>query len=141
MTGSMDSPIPLDRRTGFWAQKVLSATAAMMKAYGEARAIGITQNVIAARLERNKSQVSNWLRGQRNLTVRTLAEMALAMDCDLRIQFVPFNRIPRVNYEWSPAEAETDGASSQAMVFQVPTTFNGTSTPRPATRIDARVTA
>lgn len=102
MTGRADrSPIPLDVRAEYWADRVYVATASMAAAFDRAaREDGISQEVIAARLQKDSGQISRWLRGQRNLTIRTLSDMALAMDCELRITFVPLKAVPVPNYQF-----------------------------------------
>lgn len=60
---------------------------------------GITQDTIASKLNKDKSIISKILRGHtKNLTIKTLAEMSLAMDCDLDIQFRERKDIPKHNY-------------------------------------------
>ena len=47
-------------------------------------------NRIAERLGKNKSQVSRWLAGTENMTLRTIAELFLGLECEPEIWFTPF---------------------------------------------------
>ena len=102
MPGGPDrSPIPFDVRAEFWAEKVYAATANMVAAFeSAAREDGLIQEIIAERLQKDSAQISRWLRGQKNLTVRTLSEMALAMDCDLQIEFILLKDVAVPNYQY-----------------------------------------
>jgi transcriptional regulator with XRE-family HTH domain len=91
--------IPYDERCAFWAEKVYAVTSAMVAAYARAlKDKNINQDVLSGRLGRNKAQISRWLGGQKNITVRTLSEMALALECDLRFEFIPIDQIPAANF-------------------------------------------
>ncbi len=98
MTGKKNvtrTPIPFEERCEYWADRVFSVQAEMLAAYERAmREDGVNQEVIAERLEREPSQISRWLRGLKNPTIRTLSEIALAMDCDLEIKFPALKDMP-----------------------------------------------
>lgn len=108
MTGkAIRTPIPRDELVEFWAEKVYTITGLMVAALSRARQDGINQEVIADRLGKEPAQISRTLKGSKNWTVRTLSEMALAMDCDLEISFVRFADRLRPNFEYQPRMIET----------------------------------
>lgn len=65
---------------------------------------GLTQEKLAILLGIDKGLVSKRLRGTENLTLRTMAGMATAMDCCLKVNFVPHEDMPKPNYRYSDEE-------------------------------------
>ena len=72
---------------------ILEVTEAIAKAL---EASGITQTELAARLGKTKGYVSQLMGGGRNLTLRTLADVADALGCRARIQICPAE-VPALN--------------------------------------------
>ncbi|HSS50950.1 MAG TPA: helix-turn-helix transcriptional regulator [Thermoanaerobaculia bacterium] len=62
---------------------ILDATETLARAL---RSSGLTQSELAARLGKTKGVVSQILGGGKNLTLRTLADVAGALACKVRIQ-------------------------------------------------------
>src|SRR5947199_1816019 len=62
---------------------ILDATEALARAL---RSSGLTQSELAARLGKTKGFVSQILGGGKNLTLRTLADVAGALGCKVQIQ-------------------------------------------------------
>jgi transcriptional regulator with XRE-family HTH domain len=62
---------------------ILDATEALARAL---RSCGMTQSELAARLGKTKGFVSQILGGGKNLTLRTLADVAGALGCKVEIQ-------------------------------------------------------
>jgi transcriptional regulator with XRE-family HTH domain len=62
---------------------ILDATEALAQAL---RSSGLTQSELAARLGKTKGFVSQILGGGKNLTLRTLADVAGALGCKVQIQ-------------------------------------------------------
>ena len=60
--------------------------------------LGINQEIIAERLGKNPSQISRQLRGGANLTLRTLSDIARALEGRVRINIQLFKDLPRANY-------------------------------------------
>lgn len=60
-------------------------------------AAGITKKELAERLEKSLSNVSQMLNGNRNLTIRTLADIAFVCEKDVRIRFVEKYKKPEWN--------------------------------------------
>lgn len=52
-------------------------------------ALGLTQTVLAERMGRSQSQVSRLFTGLTPLTSETMARIAHALDCDVRVMLVP----------------------------------------------------
>lgn len=70
------------------ARLISDALREMHRAFGHERAERrLTQTQIAERLGVNKSAVNRWLNGRENLTLRSLAELAWAMDHEVVIRF------------------------------------------------------
>ena len=114
LTGQADrTPIPYEERAEFWAEKVYLATSEMVSAYKWiSEREGVNREVIADRLERDKGQISRLLNGQRNLTIRLLSEMALAMEHNLQIEIIPFTELAIPNYSFTVG-AEVSGSSGR----------------------------
>jgi transcriptional regulator with XRE-family HTH domain len=58
---------------------------------------GISQDELAARLDCDKAFVSRALRGQGNVTLRTMFKIARALEYRMEIGFVDLRNVPRVN--------------------------------------------
>lgn len=61
---------------------MLKATEALHEAMEKT---GITKTELAAKLGKTQSHVSQMLKGKRNMTLRSLADMAFAMGCEIDI--------------------------------------------------------
>ena len=57
----------------------------------------ITQDNIAASLGVNKALISKRLRGDENLTLKTLSFMGTALKCRIQIRFVPYEQVGTSN--------------------------------------------
>src|SRR5260370_7420832 len=64
---------------------IVEVTEALARAL---RASGLTKSELAARLGRTKGFVSQVMGGGRNLTLRTLADMAAAIGCRVRVNLI-----------------------------------------------------
>lgn len=69
---------------------ILEVTETIAKAL---EASGINQSELAARLGKTKGYVSQLMGGGRNLTLRTLADVAEALGCRVRVQVCPVEAI------------------------------------------------
>lgn len=69
---------------------------------GSAGAGEISQKEIAERLGKKPSFVSRCLSGQQNMTIRTIHDLARAMDCRLEIAFRPLRSVRRSNNPATP---------------------------------------
>lgn len=127
LTGKVDrTPIPYEERARYWAETVYSTAAALVAAYARAEKRGINQEVIADRLEKDKAQISRWLSGERNMTIKSISEMALAMECDLRIELIDIGNIPMPNYSYSlPADTSSRSGSDARVTDDEVKTFGG----------------
>ena len=63
----------------------------------ESRATGLTQQDIADRLGKSPSFISRRLRGQQNMTIRTMHDMARAMGCRLDVDLRPLRSLQPAN--------------------------------------------
>lgn len=97
------APISEYRLKEYWAYCVCNAISGLANAFYEAtHARGLSQDIISERLQKDKSQISKILRGHtKNLTIKTLSEMSLAMDCELQINFIKKEDIPPANYVYN----------------------------------------
>lgn len=113
LTGKVDrSLIPQKERARYWAETIYRTAAALVDAYARAEKRGVNQEVIADRIGRDKAQISRWLTGERNMTIKSISEMALAMDCDLQIKLVDIGSIPAPNYSYVlPSSTDTSSRS------------------------------
>lgn len=79
---------PLDREilAEQWYDFMHDLLGEIRTAYREAhKTRGVNQQYIADRLGVDAALVSRWLNGRQNMTVRTLHNVARAMDCRLRV--------------------------------------------------------
>lgn len=82
---------------------ILEATEALARAL---RTSGLTQSELAARLGKTKGFVSQILGGGKNLTLRTLADVAGALGCKVQIQLRAEKTVqPASASEWSQRPA------------------------------------
>ena len=67
---------------------------------------GLTQKDIAQRLNRDQGFISRRLRGQQNMTVRTMNNIARAMGCRLNVSLDSLDELPVANKQprpsWTP---------------------------------------
>ena len=65
----------------------------------------ITRQDLAYRMNCSKSNVTQTLNGSRNMTLRTLSDMAAALECDLTIRLRERGKAE----EWRPADSVESG--------------------------------
>ena len=70
----------------------------------------ITQTELAARMGKSKSEVSEWLSGERNFTMDTLSDMCSALD-------IPITNILTANVRMSPYAYSCNVLSSQGAFY------------------------
>lgn len=85
------------------------------------RFVGLTQKNIAARLKRQPAVISRWLSGQENMTVRTMHDLARAMDCRLEINLVPLDQVRPSN---RPIAKKLSMPTTSALSPTMPLEFN-----------------
>jgi transcriptional regulator with XRE-family HTH domain len=78
------------------------------------REAGLTQKAIAARLGWDKGVVSRRLHGRDNLTLKTIAAMATAMDSRLKLQVVGYDNLPSANYRYDDASDDDQTSDSRS---------------------------
>lgn len=73
------------------------------------KATGIEQKKLAARIDMDEGQFSKIISGQRNVTLRTLFNVARATDNRLEISLVPSSALPGCALPWrfSPTSTAT----------------------------------
>lgn len=74
------------RETGL---SVFGMVSAFQKAFARKRSGGLTQQKVAEKLGINRAVVNRRLLGRDNMTMTTLAEMAWALDHELRMYLIP----------------------------------------------------
>jgi transcriptional regulator with XRE-family HTH domain len=81
----------------------------------------LQQEDLAERLGKNKSQISRWLRGVDNVTLRTMSNLARAMGYRLRVVFEPLGSLKRTDNQYfdlarseaeSKAQVNTEGTGA-----------------------------
>ncbi|MBX9634224.1 MAG: hypothetical protein K2X44_04510 [Magnetospirillum sp.] len=78
-----------------WLRQRVQDTLALRLSQLKTERGDFTAQLIAKRLEKKKEQVSRWLRGKENMTLRTIAELFLAMECRPEMSFTPFGKARR----------------------------------------------
>ena len=109
--------IPEDQLAEYWYGFMHGLLGELRRAYAKAKQDDptLTQTVIAARLGRDPGQVSLWLNGRQNMTVRTVNSLARALGHRLNISLEPLSHVTLSN--WYPQGAESwreerDGSST-----------------------------
>ncbi len=77
---------PATRRSLREEELIIEVTEALTQAL---HLRGLNQTVLANRLGKTRGFVSRLLNGSRNLTLRSIARMADALDCRVRVEFEP----------------------------------------------------
>ena len=128
MTGTASrNAIPTHEIVEFCTAKLYAVMGELASAYAAAKAMGVNQEVIGARLgKKKKGQISRILNAPKNITVWTLGAIALAMDSDLEIKITPFAEKSLVNFKHETPRDEvpttTDGASAKVEIEEFPPT-------------------
>ena len=90
--------IPEDVLAEHWFDIRHAAYEELLQAFHEAQKTGLRQDDIATRLGRDKGFISRCLRGEGNITLRTMSNIARAMDCRLDVRLTPLDTPPRANH-------------------------------------------
>jgi transcriptional regulator with XRE-family HTH domain len=85
---------------------ILEVTEAIARALKE---LQVTQSELAERLGKTKGFISQILSGDRNLTLRTLSDVADALECSIQVEIVPEQEEVGEVLEW-PYEYESRDA-------------------------------
>lgn len=78
------------------------AVDAMKAAFKRRAREGLTQDMMASRLDIDKALISKRLNGRENLTLKTLSAMASALACRLSIDFVPYENLGQIRKVENP---------------------------------------
>ena len=110
--------IPEEQLAEYWYGFMHDLLGALRRAYAKAKQDDptLTQKVIAARLGRDPGQVSLWLNGRQNMTVRTVNSLARALDHRLNISLEPLSHVTRSNWFWLE---ERDGSSASGQASSI----------------------
>ncbi len=113
--GKVPQRIPEEQLAEHWYGFMHDLLGGLRRAYAKAKQDDptLTQKVIAARLGRDHGQVSLWLNGRQNMTVRTVNSLARALGHRLNISLEPLSHVTRRN--WNYLE-ERDGSSTSGQV-------------------------
>lgn len=104
-----DDRIPDDVLAEQWYGLMHQVIGKVQEAYREAAKSGLNQKTIAARLGKKSPEViSRCLSGQKNMTLRTLHELARAMDCRLDVSVTPLKNIQPSNRTVAIAREHTE---------------------------------
>jgi hypothetical protein len=113
--------IPQELLSEQWFSFVQYLIGGMQSAYREAqkRDPDLNQKVMAAKLTKKPSFISRCLSGQTNMTIRTIHDMARAMDCRLEVVWRPLSSLQPTNRrpEEDQIRAVAAGTSSTAAHF------------------------
>ena len=105
MSGGNLDPLSKQRLLKDYYRNMSRAYTSMREAFKLRSASGLTQDKIAALLDVHKGLVSKRLRGDENLTLKSMSAIATAMDCGLQITFEPYEEFGTSNYFYSPGGA------------------------------------
>lgn len=108
--------IPEERLAEQWYGLLHKVIAGLQAVYRK-RSPELTQKLIAARLGKRPEVVSRCLSGQKNMTLRTLHDLARAMDCRLDIVVTPLSSLTPTNRnsrDINPIEIATDHNKTNA---------------------------
>lgn len=88
-----------------WHTLLLSAFLKIRDAVQTAKARGLDQKQIGDRIGMDDAQLSRILKGDANITLRTMHKIARAVDCRLDIELTDLTTVKKSNarsWEWSP---------------------------------------
>jgi len=98
MTNSTAERIPNEVLAQQWFAFIHRAIGGLQVAFRtEHKRSGLTQKDIAQKLGKHEATVSRCLSGQQNMTLRTLHNLARAMDCRMEIKFSPLAGVQPTN--------------------------------------------
>lgn len=98
---------------------IVEATEALAEAL---EASGINQSELARRLDKTKGYISQLLGGGRNLTLRTLADLADALECLVEFRLQPQRQVVSMLRDWPDA--------TETSVLDEAISAQGTTVPR-----------
>jgi hypothetical protein len=94
MAGVPMQPLSKDTLAEQWFFLLQSVLSALQDAF---RASGYTKEAVAKRIGKDPAFISRCFRGAQNMTLRTMHELARALDCRLRITLEPLNQLTPTN--------------------------------------------
>lgn len=125
--------IPEDRLAEYWFDVQQIAFKKLREVF---QGSGLRQEDLVDRLGKDKGQVSRWLRGTDNVTLRTMSNLARAMDCRLSVEFEPLSQLKKSNNQYfdiQRAEAESQPAAAHGtntfITISASPTFPGSAAP------------
>jgi plasmid maintenance system antidote protein VapI len=127
-TASTMDRIPAARLAEQWFGFLHGLIGTIQQSYLRAQREGtINQKIIARRLGKDPATISRCLSGQQNMTIRTMHDLARAMDCRLQVELVPLSSLPIAN---RPRQSDTEQAtptisSSLSLVFPIKPSVGG----------------
>jgi len=80
--------------------------------------LGLSRAELASLLGVSPARVTNLLRGTNNFTLRTLTEVAMALDCDLVIGLVPRQAGASLEHELLPEAGHAEVAAESRIVYR-----------------------
>ena len=117
--GTLYKPIPERELVADYFDNLHRAYRALRAAFKQS---SLTQDMLARLLGNvEKSQISRWLNGKQNLTLKSLSRMASAMQCALIIEFRPFDQLetPQTSTNYFYTKDRTPGAEAARAVYRV----------------------
>lgn len=106
----MSFQMRLDARSRKSARFIARVHKQMQEAFARHyKTTGITQQNLADKLGVHRSFVNRKLSGEGNLTLRTIADFAWALDCDVDFELVPTRS---ASHNYKPSYAEPSSISS-----------------------------
>lgn len=91
----------------------------IQKAFSSRSKAGLSQQDLAAKLGINRATINKRLLGQDNLTLRSIADLAWAMDSDIDFKIIP--RMPQRNTNSYRAEVTSSRPKRSANASSTPT--------------------
>ncbi|RYE41671.1 MAG: helix-turn-helix domain-containing protein [Hyphomicrobiales bacterium] len=79
----MSFQMQIDERSAQAARLIMRVHREIQKAFSSSAKEGMTQQALATKLEVNRATVNRRLQGLENMTLRTISDMAWALDCEL----------------------------------------------------------
>jgi hypothetical protein len=101
-----DQRIPPEVLEEQWYRFVHHLIEGMQTAFRNAQGDDINQKKMASRLGKKPSFISRCLSGQINMTIRTIHDLARAMDCRLEVTFKPLKDLRPANHYLEEAKPE-----------------------------------
>lgn len=117
------TPIPKRELRAYSEEVKFELYRQLRKRFHELKTRGFDQQHLAKRLGVNKSLVSRRLRGENDMGIETLSDLARGLECRIDVRLLPFDQIPATRWHGgqplkyvAPAAASESNAKAPQVI-------------------------